>query len=104
MPTVLSEYRCLGESETLAKNNPISIVDDDESVREARAGLMKSHGYLEETFASGESFLSSDHRSRTDRLIDDGQMPGMARLEPHNQLGAAREASPPLPIPTHPDA
>ena len=41
----MSKYLGLGESEPLAKNIPISIVDDDESVREAMAGLMKSHGY-----------------------------------------------------------
>jgi FixJ family two-component response regulator len=103
LATVLSEYRRLGESETLAKNNPISIVDDDESVREAMAGLMKSHGYLVETFASGESFLSSDHRSRTDCLIADVQMPGMTGLELHNQLVAAGEPIPTILITAHPD-
>jgi FixJ family two-component response regulator len=101
--TVLSEYRRLDESETLAKNNPISIVDDDESVREAMAGLMKSHGYRVETFDSGASFLSSDHRSRTDCLIADVQMPGMTGLELHSQLVAAGEPIPTILITAHPD-
>jgi FixJ family two-component response regulator len=101
--TVLSEYRRLDESETLAKNNPISIVDDDESVREAMAGLMKSHGYLVETFDSGASFLNSDHRSRTDCLIADVQMPGMTGFELHSQLVAAGDPIPTILITAHPD-
>ena len=87
----------------MAKNNPISIVDDDESVREAMAGLMKSHGYIVETFDSGVSFLSSDHRGRTDCLIADVQMPGMTGFELHNQLVAAGDPIPTILITAHPD-
>lgn len=101
--TELSKYQGLGESEPLAKNIPISIVDDDESVREAMAGLMKSHGYLVETFPSGESFLSSGHRSRTDCLIADVQMPGMTGLELHSRLIAAGDPIPTILITAHPD-
>jgi FixJ family two-component response regulator len=78
-------------------------VDDDESVREAMAGLMKSHGYLVETFDSGASFLNSDHRSRTDCLIADVQMPGMTGLELHSQLVAAGQPIPTILITAHPD-
>jgi FixJ family two-component response regulator len=87
----------------LAKNIPISIVDDDESVREAMAGLMKSHGYLVETFDSGASFLSSEHRRRTDCLIADVQMPGMTGFELHSQLVAAGDPIPTILITAHPD-
>jgi FixJ family two-component response regulator len=103
MATVLSEYPDPDESETLAKNIPISIVDDDESVREAMAGLMKSHGYLVETFDSGASFLSSDYRSRTDCLIADVQMPGMTGLELHSELVASGDPIPTILITAHPD-
>lgn len=99
----MSEYLGIGESEPLAKNNPISIVDDDESVREAMAGLMKSHGYLVETFDSGASFLTSDHRNRTDCLIADVQMPGMTGFELHSQLVADGEPIPTILITAHPD-
>ena len=37
----------------------ISVVDDDESIRESLEGLLKSLGYAVEVFASGKSFLSS---------------------------------------------
>jgi FixJ family two-component response regulator len=87
----------------LDKNNPISIVDDDESVREAMAGLMKSHGYHVETFDSAASFLRSDHRSRTDCLIADVQMPGMTGLELHSRLVAAGDPIPTILITAHPD-
>jgi FixJ family two-component response regulator len=100
---VLSEYARLVESEPLEQNNPISIVDDDESVRDAMAGLMKSHGYHVQTFDSGASFLSSDHRGRTDCLIADVQMPGMTGFELHSELVAAGDPIPTILITAHPD-
>ena len=81
----------------------ISIVDDDRSVREALARLMKSHGYLVETFESAASLLGSDQRERTACLIADVQMPGMTRLELHDHLVSAGEAFPTILITAHPD-
>ena len=100
---VLSEYPSLVESKPLDKNIPISIVDDDESVREAMAGLMKSYGYIVETFDSGPSFLNSDHRGRTNCLIADVQMPGMTGFELHSELVAAGDPIPTILITAHPD-
>jgi FixJ family two-component response regulator len=54
----------------------ISIVDDDESMREATKGLVRSLGYHAATFSSAEEFLSSDLVHRTSCLITDMQMPG----------------------------
>ena len=73
----------------------ISIVDDDDSVREAMGSLMRSYGYRTETFDSGASFLASDARRRTDCLIADVQMPGMTGLELYGLLAASDD-----PIPT----
>ncbi|MEI9986308.1 MAG: response regulator [Aliidongia sp.] len=73
----------------------ISIIDDDESVREAILGLMQSHGYNAEAFESGASFLGSMRRHQTDCLIADFQMPGMTGLELHGRLAASDK-----PIPT----
>jgi FixJ family two-component response regulator len=87
----------------LAQNIPISIVDDDEAVRDAVAGLMKSHGYMVETFDSGASFLNSASRTRTDCLIADVEMPGMTGFELHGQLVAAGEPIPTILITAHPD-
>ena len=59
----------------------ISIVEDDESVREAIKGLMRSLGYNVEAAASAQEFLSSRFLRRTSCLIADMQMPGMTGLE-----------------------
>jgi FixJ family two-component response regulator len=81
----------------------ISIVDDDDSVREAMARLMRSHGYIVRTFDSGPSLLNSEQRSAADCLIADVQMPGMTGLELHEQLVATGEPVPTILITAHPD-
>jgi len=72
----------------------ISVVDDDESMREAIRGLMKSLGYAAEAFASAEEFLNSRKVPRTSCLIADVQMPGMTGPELHRHLLAAGNAIP----------
>ena len=59
----------------------ISIVDDDESMREATKGLVRSLGYQAVTFASAEEFLQSDSVSNTSCLITDVQMPGLSGID-----------------------
>jgi FixJ family two-component response regulator len=67
----------------------ISIVDDDEGVREATEGLIRSLGYAAATFASAEEFLQSDRLRQTSCLIADVQMPGLSGIELHGRLAAA---------------
>jgi FixJ family two-component response regulator len=67
----------------------ISVVDDDESMREAIKGLIKSLGYTVEAFASAEEFLNSRKVRRTACLVTDVQMPGMTGLELHRHLMAS---------------
>ena len=57
----------------------ISIVDDDESVREGLSRLLISAGFAVNTFASAEKYLSSDQPGRTDCLLLDVRMPGNER-------------------------
>lgn len=59
----------------------ISIVDDDPSVRAATAGLVRSFGYVAQSFSSAEEFLSSSDIKSTSCLITDVQMPGMSGLD-----------------------
>jgi FixJ family two-component response regulator len=59
----------------------ISIVDDDESHREATKGLIRSLGYQAATFASAEEFLQSDSVDNTSCLITDVQMPGLSGID-----------------------
>jgi FixJ family two-component response regulator len=55
----------------------VSIVDDDESVRESLPDLLKELGLASQTFCSAEEFLASDAISRTQCLILDIAMSGM---------------------------
>jgi Response regulator len=65
----------------------ISVVDDDDSVRESLSGLIRSVGFGALVFASAEEFLNSNHLSDTDCLILDVRMPGMNGLELQRRLG-----------------
>jgi FixJ family two-component response regulator len=65
----------------LALDAVISIVDDDESVREATKGLLEARGYSARTFSGAEEFLSSRHLQDTRCLITDVRMPGLNGIE-----------------------
>jgi FixJ family two-component response regulator len=64
----------------------ISVVDDDDSVRESLQGLIRSVGFQVHVFASAEEFLHSDHLHQTHCLILDVRMPGMNGLELQREL------------------
>ena len=64
----------------------ISIVDDDESVREAIKSLLRSVGLEAEGFASAEDFLRSGADEDTKCVILDIRMPGMSGLELQRRL------------------
>ena len=71
------------------KSSFISIVDDDESVRESVSSLVRSAGFGTEVFASAEEFLNSAHLRDTACLILDLRMPGMSGLELQRRLSDA---------------
>jgi FixJ family two-component response regulator len=81
----------------------IAVVDDDESVREALTGLMKSLGYRAAAFRSAEDFLNSKRRRGAACLIADVQMPGMTGPELHDRLVASGEPIPTVLITAYPD-
>jgi FixJ family two-component response regulator len=72
----------------------ISIVDDDESVREATESLVRSLGYSAATFASAEEYLQSDLVEDSSCLITDLRMPGMSGAELQDQLIADGNRTP----------
>ena len=77
------------QSVNLSKPPIISVVDDDESVRQATKSLLKALGLRAEAFSSAEEFLDSLYLWETDCLILDVRMPGMGGLELQRQLAAA---------------
>jgi FixJ family two-component response regulator len=64
----------------------ISVVDDDDAVREALSDVLREFGFVVEVFASAEAFLASDVKERTDCLVLDIAMPGMTGLELQREL------------------
>jgi FixJ family two-component response regulator len=90
--------------ETKEKNKLIAIVDDDDLMRNALQGLLKSVGLQAQAFASAEEFLQSGERSQTACLIADIRMPGMSGLELQAKLNAERCRIPTIFITAHGDA
>ncbi|HTW45052.1 MAG TPA: response regulator [Acidobacteriaceae bacterium] len=64
----------------------VSVVDDDESVRESLPDLLKELGFSSVTFSSAEDFLASDRLSETDTLLLDIAMPGMSGPDLQREL------------------
>ena len=64
----------------------ISVVDDDESLRESLEGLLKAVGYRVSVFSSAEAFLASQTPAKTGCLILDVRMPGMSGPELQQKL------------------
>ena len=81
----------------------IAVVDDDESVREALMGLLRSAGYGAETYASAEEFLRSGGLQDTECLILDVRMPGIGGVELRRYLELAGHDIPVIFITAHGD-
>lgn len=64
----------------------VSVVDDDESVRESLPGLLRAFGFDARAFDSAEAFLASDAIDATRCVILDVAMPGMSGPELFEQL------------------
>lgn len=82
----------------------IAVVDDDDSVRSAVHGVLKSVGLKTRAFASAEEFLRSGHQSETACLITDIQMPGMSGLELQAALAEEKHRIPIIFITAYGDA
>jgi FixJ family two-component response regulator len=81
----------------------ISVVDDDDSVRESLQGFIRSLGFKVEVFALAEEFLNSVHFGKTDCLILDVRMPGMNGLELQRRLMNSHSGIPVIFITSHED-
>jgi FixJ family two-component response regulator len=70
------------------KPKMVAVVDDDESFRSALERLLKSEGFVVQSFASAEDFLKSGMQYETGCLITDIRMPGMSGLDLQAKLNA----------------
>jgi FixJ family two-component response regulator len=73
----------------------ITVVDDDESVRESLPDLLKEFGFEAQTFSSAEEFLASDLVDETKCLVLDVVMPGMSGPDLQQEL-ARRDQEVPI--------
>ena len=79
----------------------VSVVDDDESVRESLPDLLREFGFAAEAFASAEEFLASDRIDKTSCLILDVAMPGMSGPDLHRELLRREQRIPTVFITAH---
>jgi FixJ family two-component response regulator len=81
----------------------VTVVDDDESVRESLPDLLKEFGYRVEAFSSAESFLALGNETGTGCLILDVAMPGMTGPELLRLLRSSGQNLPVIFITAHRD-
>jgi FixJ family two-component response regulator len=81
----------------------ISVVDDDESVRESLPDLLSEFGFAVRAFSSAEAFLTSDCVAETRCLILDIAMPGMSGPDLKRELTRRGQEIPIVFITAHPD-
>jgi FixJ family two-component response regulator len=81
----------------------ISIVDDDDAVRNSLDDLIRSIGFGTQGFSSADAFLSSNQARDTACLILDVRMPGMNGIDLQRQIVAANWRIPIIFITSHAD-
>ncbi|UOM35037.1 response regulator transcription factor [Acuticoccus sp. I52.16.1] len=79
----------------IAGGTMVCIVDDDPSLRDALASLLRSVGHTVAPFASTEDFLAAPWRDAAGCLVLDVRLPGTSGLELQRRL---RERGPDLPV------
>ena len=87
----------------MLKRSLVSVVDDDESVRESLPDLLREFGFAAQAFSSAEEFLASDYVGQTRCLILDIAMPGMTGPDLQRELMLRRQTIPIVFITAHGD-
>ncbi len=78
----------------MVKRSLVSVVDDDESVRESLPDLLRQFGFAALAFSSAEAFLASAVVSETSCLILDIAMPSMSGPDLQQELARRRQKIP----------
>jgi FixJ family two-component response regulator len=81
----------------------VSVVDDDQSVRESLPDMLGQFGFAAQAFSTAQEFLASDCITRTRCLILDVAMPGMTGPELQRELAHRRQRIPIVFITAHQD-
>ena len=81
----------------------VSVVDDDESVRDSLPDLLRQFGFAAQGFSSAEAFLASEVVSETSCLLLDIAMAGMSGLDLQQELIRRRQQIPIVFITAHGD-
>ena len=81
----------------------VSVVDDDESVRESLPDLLREFGFEAQAFSSAKEFLASDYVGQAKCLILDIAMPGMSAPVLQKELTLRGQAIPIVFITAHGD-
>jgi FixJ family two-component response regulator len=99
------QRRCgaLHEESALTSRPLVSVVDDDESVRESLPDLLKVLGFSARAFSSAEAFLASECVGQTRCLILDIAMPGMTGPDLQRELAHRQQNIPIVFITAHTD-
>ena len=85
----------MGRKQPVVIRRPlVSVVDDDESLRESLPDLVREFGYSVQAFSSAEAFLASDYVDQTRCLILDVAMPGMTGPDLQRELSRRRRETP----------
>ena len=82
------------EIPTMVARPLISVVDDDESVRESLPDLLNEFGFEAQTFSSAEEFLASESIANTNCLVLDVAMQGMSGPDLQRELKLRERAIP----------
>ncbi len=87
----------------MVRRSLVSVVDDDESIRESLPDLLRAFGFSSHAFSSAEEFLASDCVDQTNCLILDIAMPGMTGPDLQQELSRRRREIPIVFITAHED-
>ena len=78
----------------MSQRSLVSVVDDDESVRESLPDLLRELGFSARAFSSAQEFLSSDYVDQTRCLVLDVFMPGMTGPDLQRELRVRQQQIP----------
>ncbi len=85
---MISSRRAGADIRAVAEDTLISIIDDDESLRAALVGLVRSLGYRATGFACAEDFLAAGAAGLSAAIVTDIQMPGLSGIDLKERLTA----------------